>query len=59
MNNDDEHLRLLSIFHYVYAGVVALGATFPVIHVAIGAAFVIGEFDQPREAGPFPGSGSI
>jgi hypothetical protein len=33
---DDEHLRLLSIFHYVVAGLTALFGCFPFIHVTIG-----------------------
>jgi len=33
---DDEHLRLLSIFHYVVAGLTALVGCFPLIHVTIG-----------------------
>ncbi len=36
MNNDQEHLRLLSIFHYVCAGIIAFFACFPVIHLVIG-----------------------
>ena len=33
---DEEHLRLLAIFHYVVAALGALFACFPLIHVAIG-----------------------
>ncbi|MEO6994417.1 MAG: hypothetical protein ABI273_12355 [Lacunisphaera sp.] len=33
---DEEHLRLLAIFHYVVAGLGALFACFPLIHVAVG-----------------------
>ena len=36
MNQDAEHLRLLSIFHYVVAGLIALFACFPVIHLVVG-----------------------
>jgi hypothetical protein len=35
-----EHLRLLSIFHYVFAGVLALVACLPLIHVALGLTMV-------------------
>jgi hypothetical protein len=35
-----EHLRLLSIFHYVFAGVLAVMACIPLIHVALGLAMV-------------------
>jgi hypothetical protein len=36
MNQDLEHLRLLSIFHYVVAGLTALFACFPVFHLTFG-----------------------
>lgn len=36
MNQDMEHLRLLSIFHYVVAGIATLFACFPVFHLAFG-----------------------
>ncbi|GEP43237.1 hypothetical protein [Brevifollis gellanilyticus] len=38
---DHEHLRLLTIFHYVLAGVTALFACLPIIHVVIGAALIM------------------
>ncbi len=34
---DDEHLRLLYIFHYVLAGFFLLFAFFPIFHVGFGA----------------------
>ena len=40
MNQDLEHLRLLSIFHYVLAGLAALFACFPLIHLVIGIVLV-------------------
>ncbi len=36
MNHDEEHLRLLSIFHYVVAGLAALFSLFPLLDCAIG-----------------------
>ena len=36
MNQDLEHLRLLSIFHYVVGGLAALFACFPIIHLTLG-----------------------
>ena len=42
-----EHLRLLSIFHYVFAGVLALLACIPLIHVGLGLAMVL----APRQFG--------
>jgi hypothetical protein len=52
-NQDEEHLRLLSIFHYVCAGFAALFACFPILHLLLGLAiFLRPEFfgsrgDQP------------
>ena len=36
MNQDEEHLRLLSIFHYVVGGIAGLFACFPMFHLIIG-----------------------
>ena len=33
---DEEHLRLLSIFHYVVAGLAALFALIPIFHLILG-----------------------
>ena len=41
MNQDLEHLRMLSIFHYVMGGIGALAATFPCIHLTIGILLVV------------------
>ncbi|WP_345302884.1 hypothetical protein [Lysobacter hankyongensis] len=42
---DLEHLRLLSIFHYIVAGITALFSLFPVIHLVIGIAMVSGKME--------------
>lgn len=39
-NNDEQHLHLLAIFHYVLAGLAALAALFPVIHLVMGLFFI-------------------
>ena len=39
---DLEHLRLLSIFHYVIAGFIALFSLFPLLHVGMGIAMLSG-----------------
>jgi hypothetical protein len=36
MQQDLQHLRLLSIFYYVVAGLLALVSCVPIIHVAVG-----------------------
>jgi len=38
---DQEHLRLLTIFHYVLAGITALFACLPILHVALGLFFIL------------------
>ncbi len=42
MNQDLEHLRLLSIFHYVVAGLTALFSLIPCFHLFFGLAMVTG-----------------
>ena len=44
MDQNEEHLRLLSIFHYVVAAFGALFSLFPVIHLVIGIAILSGRF---------------
>jgi hypothetical protein len=36
MNQDEQQLQLLSVFHYVCAGIVALFACMPLIHLFFG-----------------------
>jgi hypothetical protein len=54
MNQDIEHLRLLSIFHYILAGIGALFACFPVIHLVIGLllAFAPATFEHGHNGNP-------
>ena len=58
---DDEHLRLLSIFHYVVAGLTALCGCFPLIHVTIGLiiAFAPEQFGDNKGQPPPPWMGFI
>jgi hypothetical protein len=51
MNQDTEHLRLLSIFHYVVAGLAALFSLFPLLYTTIGAVFIFAS----RHGTPKPG----
>jgi len=37
MSHDEEHLRLLSIFHYIVGGLAALFSFFPLMYAAMGA----------------------
>lgn len=41
MNQDEEHLRLLSIFHYIAAGLTGLCACVPVIHLVLGLGMLL------------------
>jgi hypothetical protein len=45
MNDDKQNLKLLSIFHYIVGAITALFACFPMIHVAIGIAMLVGAFN--------------
>ena len=40
MSQDDEHLRLLSTFHYVVAAIAGAFALLPVVHFFVGIAMV-------------------
>ncbi|MHB1037459.1 MAG: hypothetical protein ACYC35_18870 [Pirellulales bacterium] len=54
MEQDLQHLRLLSIFHYVVGGLMALVACFPIIHLVIGILIVSGNLgaDQSHQGLP-------
>ena len=41
MNQDAEHLQLLSLFHYSVGGIAALFACLPFIHIAIGIFMIV------------------
>jgi hypothetical protein len=48
VDRDEEHLKLLSIFHYVVAALMGTCASIPIIHIVIGAVFVF----NPQAMGP-------
>ncbi|MBM4277311.1 MAG: hypothetical protein FJ130_05415 [Deltaproteobacteria bacterium] len=50
MNQDQDHLNLLSIFHYIVGGIAALFSFLPVIHLALGILFLI----APQRMGGSP-----
>ena len=56
MNQDEEHLRLLSLFHYIMAGITAVFSLFPLIHLAIGLLMIFGGdfFKQTGNGNPPP-----
>ena len=41
MTQDEEHLRLLSIFHYIVGGVGCFFSCMPLIHMALGLVFIL------------------
>ena len=45
MTQDEQYLNLLSIFHFVYAGIKALFSCFFLIYVVIGIAMIVGAMD--------------
>ncbi len=47
-NEDNDHLHLLTLFHFVYAGVCGLCSLFPVIHLVFGLVIVTGNMDIPQ-----------
>lgn len=53
-NQDVEHLRLLSIFHFVVAGLMVMMSCLPIIHLVIGIAVVSGAFDNVGNGPPPP-----
>ena len=52
MNQDEQHLRLLSIFHYVVGGLTALFSCFFLIHIAVGVAILSGAAFDGKDAPP-------
>ncbi len=55
---EEDHLRALSICHYVLGGMDAFGGCIPLIHVTLGISMMVGAFDAgpnppPREMGLF------
>jgi hypothetical protein len=49
-SQDEEHLRLLSIFHYVVAALSFLIACIPLIHFGVGALMATGRMDDAEPA---------
>ncbi len=48
---DEEHLRLLAIFHYVVAGITALFSLIPIAHITVGILMVMGKLESgPSDA---------
>jgi hypothetical protein len=54
VDDDEQHLRLLSIFHYVVGGLTTLFACFPLIHVALGLAMIYAPQSMSSKPGDQP-----
>ena len=48
MSQDEDHLRLLGVFHYIVGGLLAFFACIPVFHLALGLLMVF----NPQFFGP-------
>jgi len=51
---DSEHLKLLSIFHYVLSGIMAVVACIPIIHLVLGLVLIFApqKMGQPNQQPP-------
>ena len=52
MSTDREYVDILSIFHYVLAGLTALAGCVPIIHLSIGIAIVSGVLEDHGQGPP-------
>jgi hypothetical protein len=59
MNEDSEHLRLLSIFHYLVAGVAAFCSFFPLLYTAMGFVFITLSHRPPTNPAQQPPSPAL
>ena len=51
-NRNAEHLNVLAVFHYVAAGLIALTACIPIIHLVIGVVMLVAPQAIDRGHGP-------
>ena len=54
MNQDQEHLKLLSVFHYVVGGLTALFGCIPLIHLSLGLMFILSPASMAGKHGEPP-----
>ncbi len=52
MGRDAEHLNLLAMFHFIYAGLTALFSSFFLFHVVIGVMIVTGVLEDEQAEMP-------
>jgi hypothetical protein len=54
VTQDNEHLRWLSVFHYIVAGLIALIGCFPIVHVIVGLVVVLSPESLKDNRGEIP-----
>ncbi len=54
MTQDEDHLRLLSIFHYVVGGFLGLFALFPIFHLIFGLLVILAPEQFEGQGAPPP-----
>jgi hypothetical protein len=54
VRRDLEHLKLLAIFHYVKAGLIALGSMLGLLYVALGVTMIVTPLPAPAPGTPGP-----
>ena len=60
VDQDDEHLKLLSILYYVWGGLAAFGACFGGIYAVVGGGFMVAAATQPGgQNAPPPWFGAV
>jgi len=52
VNQDEEHLRLLSILHYIWGGLAACGSCFGAIYAVIGGGIMAAATQAQGQNGP-------
>lgn len=55
MTQDEQHLNILSIFHYVVSGFAALFSCIFLIYIGLGIAMLVGALDSKNPPPPFIG----
>jgi len=55
MAQQRDDIRLLTVFHWVLAGLAALFSLFPLIYLGVGVAMLRGQFDGPHPPPPLIG----
>jgi len=50
-NQDEQYLKLLSIFHYIVGALAGLFACFPIIHLVVGIGLIIASLTHASQEG--------